>query len=212
MAYKYGKTYVYVDGFNLYYGCLKKTPHKWLNIHELCSLLFKNKCDIQKIRYFTAKVKPQAYDMSCDLRQQTYLRALKTIPNLEIHYGQFTSHVKNMPLDTPRGRKKFEKVIRTDEKGSDVNLASYILMDAFDDLYETAIVISNDSDLYTPLKMVRDKMKKRVILANPQKSVSHHLKGSSSFVAQIREGVLKASQFPNPLTDSHGQIVKPTDW
>jgi hypothetical protein len=69
------KTVVYVDGFNLYYGAVKETPYKWLNIHKLCQLLLP-KNQIIKIKYFTALVTARPTDMDQPNRQQIYLRAL----------------------------------------------------------------------------------------------------------------------------------------
>ena len=75
-------TNVYVDGFNLYYGCLKGMPYKWLDLGTLCqALLPPNK--IQRIRYFTAKISAQA-DPQGPVRQSTYLRALQTVPGLTV--------------------------------------------------------------------------------------------------------------------------------
>ncbi len=47
------KTYVYIDGFNLYYGALKKTPYRWLDLAELCRLMLPTS-DVQRINYYTA--------------------------------------------------------------------------------------------------------------------------------------------------------------
>ena len=80
-------TNVYVDGFNLSYGCLVGTPHKWLDLDVLCqALLPPNK--IQRIRYFTAKISAQA-DPHGPVRQSTYLRVLQTVPGLTVHLGHF---------------------------------------------------------------------------------------------------------------------------
>ena len=77
------KTNVYVDGFNLYYGCVRGTPYKWLDVAAFCArLLPKNQ--INRIRYFTALVTPRANDPQQRMRQEIYLRAIRTIPNLTI--------------------------------------------------------------------------------------------------------------------------------
>ncbi len=89
-------TNVYVDGFNLYYGCLKGTPYKWLDLGTLCqALLPPNK--IQRIRYFTAKISAQA-DPQGPVRQSIYLRALQTVPGLTVHLGHFLTSTVRMPL------------------------------------------------------------------------------------------------------------------
>jgi hypothetical protein len=81
-------TIVYIDGFNLFYGSLRKTPYRWLNLSALCSrLLPANK--ITKIKYFTAAVSARPDDPGQPTRQQAYLRALATLPEIEIHFWSF---------------------------------------------------------------------------------------------------------------------------
>lgn len=122
------KTIVYVDCFNLYYGALKNTPHKWLNIEALCRLLLP-KNDIIEIKFFTARVKSRPGDRGQSTRQHFYFRALGTLANFSIHYGHFLTHP--VWMTTVSGNPKRANVWKTEEKGSDVNLASHLLMDAF---------------------------------------------------------------------------------
>jgi hypothetical protein len=124
-------TNVYVDAFNLYYGSLKGTSHRWLDLGSLCARLLP-KDRINRIRYFTATVSARPDNPDAPQRQQVYLRALETIPGLSIHYGHYLTHVTRMPLANPpqRGARTVE-VVKTEEKGSDVNLATYLLLDAF---------------------------------------------------------------------------------
>lgn len=106
------KTMVYVDAFNLYYGAVKDTPYKWLDISALCRAMLVPENLIVGIKYFTAKVQPRPGDPGQPTRQQTYLRALRTIPNLQIVYGHYLSHVVWMPLASPApGQKPFVQVI-----------------------------------------------------------------------------------------------------
>jgi len=93
------QTIVYVDGFNLYYGCIRGTPFKWLNIGALAALLLP-KNDIVGIKYFTARITARPGDPDQPVRQDTYLRALRTVPNLSIHFGHFLSHNVWMPETT----------------------------------------------------------------------------------------------------------------
>jgi hypothetical protein len=91
------RTNIYVDGFNLYYCALKGTPYKWLNIKALVEYIFPRNA-VNRIRYFTALVKPPPWDPQKPQRQQVYIRALKTLPNLSVHLGQFRSHSREMLL------------------------------------------------------------------------------------------------------------------
>jgi len=123
------KTNFYFDGFSLYYGCVKDTAWKWLDLAALCRVVYPA-LQINRIRYFTARTSALPTDPNVPHRQQIFLRALKTIPDLSIHYGFFQSKPKSMPLEKPPAQgSKYARVIRTEEKGSDVNLASYLLFD-----------------------------------------------------------------------------------
>ncbi len=206
------RTYVYVDGFNLYYGAVKNTPFKWLDISQLCTILLPDK-EILKIRYYTARVSGRASDPGQPTRQQVYLRALRTIPHLEIVLGTFlASEVKALRADTPPGVKQLVRVHRTEEKGSDVNIAAHLVRDGFRDEYDCAVVISNDSDLVEPLRIVRQELQKHVGIINPHKNPSYHLKKVVDFVLPLPVTALRSCQFPDHMTDSKGPFHKPSSW
>jgi uncharacterized LabA/DUF88 family protein len=207
------RTRVYIDGFNLYYGCLKGTPAKWLNPALLCdNLLPRNRVDA--IRYFTATVSARPNDPDQATRQQTYLRALATEPRISVHLGHFLTHEVNMPDAAAwrQGRYLPRRVVKTEEKGSDVNLATYLLTDAFDDLFDCAVLVSNDSDLKEPLSIVRNRFGKTVGLLNPQQIASRALIPLAHFRKQIRYSALNRAQFPQQMTDKVGTFTKPARW
>lgn len=206
------RTIVYIDGFNLYYGAVKGTTYKWLDLARLCSLLLPTH-SIQHINYFTALVHARSDDPQVAQRQQTYLRALATIPNLSIHLGPFLSNTKWMPIahPIPQGP-RFVEVISTEEKGSDVNLATNLLVDAFRGNFDTAVVISNDSDFTLPIELVRSNLGKQVGILNPQQNRSWALYNVTDFYRPIRNGPLGASQFPDILSDDQGTFSKPSAW
>ena len=206
------KTNVYVDGFNLYYGAVNGTPYKWLNIDTLLQLMLPM-ASINRIRYFTALVNSTLSDPTKRQRQQTYIRALETIPHLKVAYGNFMSEKKRMPLVQPLldGTTVVE-VIRTEEKGSDVNLAAYMVYDACQGEYQQAIVVSNDTDLAEAISLVHQRLGLRVGIINPRKNTAWPLRNAATFYRSIRTGVLSASQFPNTLSDVYGTITKPPSW
>ncbi len=206
------KTIVYVDGFNLYYGCVKDTQYKWLNIQKMCQLHLK-KDQIVGIKYFTAKIISRPDDPQKHIRQLVYLRALKTLPDFEIVYGYYLSHVVRMPLATPliHGPKSVE-VIKTEEKGSDVNLAVHMLHDGYQGKYELAVIISNDSDLLSAVQIVQRDLGLKIGILNPQEHASKVLEKEAFFLRDIRPGIIKASQFPETMTDAKGPFHKPEDW
>jgi len=207
------KTLVYVDGFNLYYGAVKGTSYKWLNILRLCQLLLP-KNQILKIKYFTALVTARPGDPDQPNRQQIYLRALKTLPDLEIIYGHFLEHAVIMPLASSlTGKTQYVEVMKTEEKGSDVNIAAHLINDGYKGLYQAAILITNDSDLVEPIKIVRNELDLPVGVLNPRPATpSHELRKFATFVKPIRQGVLAASQFPTTLKDATGTFHKPPRW
>lgn len=213
------RTWVYIDGFNLYFSAVKDTPLRWLDPHSLAGVLFP-KNQIEKLKVFTAKVQNRPSDADQRLRQLIYWRALRTIPGLEIIEGDFrTREVRAAVVSPPP---KTVLVYKTEEKGSDVNLASHLLLDGFRDAYECAIVISGDSDLVTPIRMVRDHLRKPVGVLNPQRLTgpdkrperkSAGLKGAATFYKNgVTWSQLQDSQFPDILTDSHGTFHKPGSW
>lgn len=212
------RTNVYVDGFNLYYGCLKRTPHRWLDVVALARALVPQHT-VGRVRYFTALVSVLAGDGDGlqPQRQQAYLRALATRPEITIHYGHYLAGVRTMLLANPApGGLKFASVVKMEEKGSDVNLATMLLADAFRGDFEQALVISNDSDLALPVELVSKELKLPVGIAFPctlpRRHPSVKLKSVATFTRAIRETSLRALQLPAQLTDPNGVISKPSKW
>ena len=202
------KTNVYIDAFNLYYGCLRKTPYRWLDLAALCSKMLTNN-RIERIRYFTALVTPRPGDPQQRNRQEIYLRALRTIPNLTIHTGRYLSN--KIWMMRANGAGKVE-VLKSEEKGSDVNLASYLLIDAYRSKCDVAVIVSNDSDLVFPIEHIKQHVGKIIGILNPHKRPSRELFPLANFYKQIRPKALAACQFPNTLTDALGQFHKPPNW
>lgn len=205
-------TNVYVDGFNLYYGCVKGTPNKWLNIAELCRLSLPSHYQIHRIRYFTALVKPRPSNPNQDVRQRTFIRALQTLPNCSVHYGEFLQSDVRMHLAKPLAKGSATAlVVKTEEKGSDVNLATYLLVDAYEHDFEVAVVITDDSDLAEPINIVRRRLNHNVTVLSPR-GQSRTLSRVATKFWQITAANLAASQFPPTLTDANGIITKPLTW
>ncbi len=204
------RTNVYVDAFNLYYRCLKGTPYKWLDLRKLCELLLPSNV-IHEIKYFTAIARPDSSDPQQQQRQQAYLRALLTLPGVSIQFGHYMRHPVRMPRVDPPHRTV--AVWKTEEKGSDVNLATAMLVDAFNRACEVAVVISNDSDLKAPIEAVQNErgMNVGVVIPGPRSQIQRSAL-PATFYRRTREGVLKASQFPSTLMDANGTITKPSGW
>ena len=207
-------TNLYIDGFNLYYRALRGTPFKWLDLRKLAETLFPNDT-VNKVCYFTALLNARADDPAQPLRQQVYLRALKTVPDLEIHYGTFRPRAKRRPLVQAMPGLPTHVLVRdSEEKGSDVNLATRLLVDGFKGEYEQAVVVSNDGDFAGAMRYVRDDLGLRVTLVNPDRKNSSptELACSATYIKRLWKSHLRRSQFPDTLRDEVGIISKPAGW
>jgi len=202
--------------------------------------------EIARVKYFTARIRPLPHDPGAPTRQAIYLRALATRPELEIIYGHFIKKQIWAPLavgdygatSDPWGRRIHRRlgkalkntslvklkpdrapllrVWKTEEKGSDVNLASQLLADGFDGNYELAVVVSNDADLEWPIRYVREHLSKPVGTLNPHQRRNLRLAPRrmppGSFYKRIRTGALSSSQLPERLSDAEGAIHPPPSW
>lgn len=208
------RTYIYIDGFNFYYGAVKDTPYKWLNFKFLFTKLLSPINQIVSIKYFTAIVTGKI-DPDQPQRQKTFLRALrKHIPEMSIYYGNFNSHTVIQPLaceNRQYRRPFFVPVIKTEEKGSDVNLAVQLLNDAWSNKFDCAVVVSNDSDLKESLKIAKQDLGKVIGVINPRgDKPTKELMKYADFYKKVRKGVLASSQLPDPIPGT--TIRKPKSW
>ncbi len=114
----------------------------------------------------------------------------------------------------PRIGKKKAHVIKTEEKGSDVNLASHLLLDCFRNRCDTVVVVSNDSDLAEPLRIARYELGVRVGVINPHsaRKRSQTLSKDAHFRKQLSPKVVAACQFAPTLVDATGTFHKPKEW
>ena len=212
------KTNVYIDGLNLYYGAVRGTPYKWLDVGKLCSRVLPPYASLNRIRYFTAVVKSRPDDPHAPVRQATHFRALGTIPNLTIHEGQFRSNERLVRLVHPiegLGRTTIKRALvqKDEEKGSDVNLASWLLIDGFRRDFQSALVISNDSDLVEPIRFVRQELRRACHVVHPHRQDLQELREAATTYSRLDANILSECQLAQTLTDSAGRtITKPKDW
>lgn len=205
------RTAIYIDGFNLYYGCLKDSHFKWLDLKALFTHILKPHHQITAINYFTARVRQIPDNISAPQKQQAYIRALETyIPEMNVHYGHFLQNTVRMAKASPPP--KTVEVIKTEEKGSDVNFSVHLLNDAWLNNFDCGVVVSNDSDMAEAMHLIRQHHPKKILgLITPGgQKTSHQLKKYAHFVKTIRKRNLKSSQLPNPIPNT--KIRKPADW
>lgn len=196
----------YIDRFNLYFGLKSKGWRKyyWMNLFNLSENLLKSEQELIKVKYFTTRITLPPEKAK---RQSTYLDALMTLENLSIFYGKYVSNYINC--------KRCSAVIETpNEKMTDVNIATELLSDAFEDKFVTAILISADSDLSAPVsKVLKLFANKRIICAFPPGRFSKELSKRSSGYFLIGRKKLSNSIFPDEVFTSTGfKLVKPASW
>ena len=207
------RVFLYVDGFNLYYRLLKQNAGtKWLDLEALGSRLFPSD-QIVAVRYFTALIKPLD-DPRAPARQQVYIRALNTLPNSTIHYGYFQLETKRRFLKNPTpGQPKTVEAVLPEEKGSDVNLATELLVDAFNARFDMAAIITNDADLAGPIRVVEHELGLPVTVVHPTQWPAGELrKVNPSTMLRLSVSTVRQSQFPETLTDDVGQFHRPQEW
>lgn len=207
-------THVYVDGFNLYNGCVKHNRAKWLDLEALFATLLPDE-DIAAIRYFTAPISGK-YDKDGPERQQTYLRALRTLPKVSVHEGKFKSNIVPMRLayPVPGGPTRVD-VIKREEKRSDVSLGAYMIFDLGQHVCDTVVLVSNDSDFCEPMRMAHEDFQVRtgIINPHPRKKRSLELAKYADFVLQVSVDALTDSLFPNVIEiKGRRPINKPANW
>lgn len=205
------RTIVYVDGFNLYHRALRNTPHKWLDLVALAHHVLADN-EVVHVRYFTAKIIATPADPQAPQRQQVYLRALGTLPELTIHYGQFRRRQKRGLLVEPKIAGVTMATIATfEEKGSDVNIAAYALADAYEGRADTVVLLTNDSDLAEPARMLRARGTTVGVIV-PAEGLKPDTV-PADFFKTLRPADLAQCQLPASLTDAKGRVVhKPPSW
>ena len=143
------------------------------------------------------------------------MRALATLSSLNIYFGTFRTGVKRRPLAEPLPGLPTHVLVRdSEEKGSDVNLATRLLVDGFKGEYEQAVVVSNDADFASAMRYVRDDLGLRVTLVNPdaRNASPRELAEAATYVKRLWKSHLRRSQLPETVTDEVGDITKPTGW
>lgn len=206
------RTIVYVDGFNLYYGCIKHTSYKWVDLKLLAETCYAHcQGDVSRVKYFTAQATGAQRE-----RQKVYIRALQAhIPGFAVQYGFHIRQktVRGRPVNPALGAAPIE-ITTTEEKGSDVNLAVRMVSDPYRDAFDTAILISNDGDLRAPVLEAKGLGKTVIVLMpwRPGRTPSKPLIQTANANFLVKERHLSVCQMPNPLITPAGRIVKPQEW
>jgi uncharacterized LabA/DUF88 family protein len=221
----------YIDGFNLYRGCLTRSAYKWLDLVALARQVAPTS-RIGRVRFFTARV-----DGPGAIRQQVYLDALTALPQIVVHTeGHFRTHTviravvpaagmssvlescagpgaRWIPLPDPAPGAWVRASVRDPkEKGTDVNLATMLMADVYGSVCDQAVVISGDSDLQMPVSVAARRMP--VTVVNPVFGRrSRQLQAVATRYTTLSTGQLAASQLPQSVRLPGGRVIrKPASW
>lgn len=199
----------YVDGFNLYFGLRSKGWRKyyWLNLVSLTKALLKPNQQFLHCHYFTARIRTSGSQSQDAHRQTVWLDALSTLGELTTHYGHY------LPKKV-RCHQCGAEWTTHEEKMTDVNIATQLLTDAYEDRFDVALVVSGDSDLTTPIQLLRDRFPtKRVIVVFPPDRRSAQLKMAAHGTMVLGEDKLRHNLLPETIATSSGFVLaRPQPW
>ena len=205
-AEKYDRVITYIDGFNLYYGLREGGFNRfyWLDLQMLSLQLLRNQQKLAEVKYFTARVSDPADKRK---RQTNYLEALQTHCAIKPFEGQFLAK----PVECHGCGRRWPD---HEEKMTDVNVATEMLTDAFQKRFDTALLISGDSDLVPPIRAIRKHFPAlRVVVAFPPKRYSKNLANTAHGFVFIDELTLARSQLPEEIAKPDGYVLKrPPSW
>jgi len=216
------KTTVFIDGYNLYYGAVRRTPYKWLDIFKLFSeQLLHPDNELIEVRYYTAPVLGSLCDdPASPQRQRQYLQALRkmypdkiTIIEGKLIRGDAVLRLSKPLPEAPTISKV--KVITLTEKKTDVNIAADMLSGAFNGEFEQAVLCSNDSDMEGALKAIRQHCQNiRIGLVAPTATqgrfISNDLKAQAHWSKTIELEEMALAQLPQKIRGT--AITKPDSW
>lgn len=202
---------VYVDGFNLYYGALRGTSHRWLDLERLFTML-RNEDAVECIHYFTTLVtgppKPE---------QSTYISALATLDTVNVQLGQFKTQSIKCELSgcTYTGSRTIKVPV---EKRTDVQIALQMLDDAHADRCDRFVLVTGDSDLVPAVNRIKfDFPQKQVFVyvpaTNRDRGAATELRNAAHANRTLPNNLLRLAQFPAEIPDGSGGILqKPPGW
>lgn len=199
---------VYIDGFNLFHGLKSaRQEHRWpnfywLNLEALCESFVTHPKKLMAVKYFTARVRA---DPEKTRRQNAYIDALGTLTLVDVIEGRMQAHEGSCAHCNTTF-----KVWK--EKKTDVNIAVSMVVDAHEDNFDEAILITGDTDLVAPIKAVKSAGKK-IFVAAPPFRFTAELKSVSDGFFKITKSQLRDSQFDPVLFVGNGfKLSKPARW
>ncbi|MFH0793784.1 MAG: NYN domain-containing protein, partial [bacterium] len=206
---KMKRAVAYIDGFNLYYGLIEAQfeRYRWLDLRGMVASVVPDGQELILVKYFTTHISASLRDPGKAKRQLTYLEALQAYSKIQIILGNFMKK----PTVCPKCACQYWVM---NEKKSDVNLATHLIADAIDDIYDVAYVVSGDSDLSDAIRMVRRRYAdKSVFVWFPPGRASTDLTSAASQSGIIGKKRFSRNQLPPQIRKADGFILeKPAEW
>ncbi len=223
------RTNVYIDGYNLFYGCLKHSNDKWLDLYHLFANRIIHAQDpnaiVDTVYFFTADIKSKVSTMGANAQQaqHAYHRALqKKYPNhIKIIKGYYAFEKGNMlRYKQPPDKSDRVEVWRLEEKQTDVNIALTAYRDATQNKAQQVVFVSNDTDLEPALRALKEDMGNAVTIGviipirkdsrRPKnQSLSQYADWTRSY---ITDDELADSHLPDKVPTKKKPILKPEYW
>jgi uncharacterized LabA/DUF88 family protein len=196
------RTIALIDGFNLYHAVasLRRPELKWVNLKVLSGKFVNTSMEqLDAVFYFTAYADHVAAPVL--QAQKAYIKAL-TIADVQPILGFFKKKDRKCPKCSHRWASH-------EEKETDVNIASYLIDLAYQNAFDRALIISNDSDLGPAIRLTRKRFPEKRIttVAPPNYYHSNELIQASSDKARIRPEHLEQALFPPVVRSSSGLLV-----
>lgn len=199
----------FVDGFNFYHGMMAKDwgRYRWLDYEALIRRRIRGDQVLTALKYFTA---PVTHPPEKSKRQADYVRALSEHTMVEVIPGAFEQREVQCRVCSQWYK-------RPQEKRTDVNIATHLIVGAFDDQYDTAYLVSADADLVPAVAFIKERFGKRFVLIDPPRRHSDELAAIVDHHWHFTESHLRQSQLPDPVEYLNRRrkvrrIYRPGDW
>lgn len=198
----------YIDGFNLYFGMKEQGLNDmlWLDPYALIENMLKPGQTLVGVHFFTSRIS-RTSNPSKERRQHTYLDALIARKNINLHFGQFQSQVETC-------RNCGNSYQYANEKMTDVNIATQMLTHAFTNTSDVAILVSADSDLVPPVRVIRKHFPtKQIVVAFPPQRYTKLVAETASSSFHIGRKMLRDAQLPATVIAANGfPLTRPVEW
>ena len=217
------RTFVYVDGYNLYYGLLRKSAFKWLDLFALFrDHVLNADAELVQVRYYTAPVLGRMCDSpESPQRQRRYLQALRKMypEQIAIIEGKIIATKPFQRLVRPIAEAPDLQMVQVydfNENKTDVNLAADLIAGAWTGAYEQAVVCSNDTDLEAALSTVRryhPNIRLGLVAPIPgddHRRISTDLSQHTHWFKTLSPVHLENAQLPERIP--HSALRKPDSW